>query len=348
MATTLRCIKSNEKNPMKKIFLFLAILFITQLSIGQNTDLNNLVEKGIKFHDKGEYAKAIIEYKKALILDPNSSLVNYEIAFSYLSNKEYVKAEKHSKKAIELKDNNLLPSYITYANSLDLQGKSKKAIKVYEKAIKEFDNYLLYYNYGYTCLNQGKLEKAYSAALKAIEKNSSHGSSHLLLSEVMNKKGERIKAMLPLYFFLLIEPNSSRSAIEYKKLRNYLDQGVKRTSENKINISIPMNNDSDFGAVEMMVSLAKASNSMEENINKDELDLFAENNETIFKILGELKKDNTGFWWDLYVPFFYELANQNLVKPYSYYISLSKGEKVTNWIEENDEEFEKFKNWLNQ
>ena len=76
------------------------------------------------------------------------------------------------------------------------------------------------------------------------------------------------------------------------------------------------------------------------------MQLFAENNESIFKILGELKKDNTGFWWDLYVPFFYELANQNLTKSYSYYISLSKGEEVTNWIEENDEEFERFKHWL--
>jgi len=153
--------------------------------------------------------------------------------------------------------------------------------------------------------------------------------------------------MLPLYFFLLIEPNSSRSAIEYKKLRNYMDLGVKKTSENNINISLPMNNDSDFGAAEMMVSLTKASNSIEENINKSDLQLFAENNESIFKILGELKKENTGFWWDFYVPFFYELANQNLTKPYSYYISLSKGDEVTSWIEENNEEFEKFKNWLN-
>ncbi|MBN2747019.1 MAG: tetratricopeptide repeat protein [Bacteroidales bacterium] len=332
----------------KTRFLFtISLIFMFSYIFGQNQEIENLVQKGIEFHDKGEYKKAIEFYQKALSIDPNSSLANYEIAFSYFSDKDYKNAEIYSKKVIDLNEDNLLAAYITYGNALDMQGQTKKAIKSYEKAIKDFDNYLLYYNYAITCFNSGETDNAYDAVIKAINNNSSHASSHLILSKIMEKKGSRIKAMLPLYFFLLLEPNSGRSAIEYQTLRNYIDHGVSQTSEKNVNVIVPMDKDSDFGAAEMMISLSRASNSLEENKDKSDQELFAENNDGLFKILGELKKDNSGFWWDFYVPFFYELANENLTKPFSYYISLSKGEEINKWIESNNDEFEKFKNWVN-
>ncbi|WP_423128453.1 tetratricopeptide repeat protein [Gaoshiqia sp. Z1-71] len=334
---------------MKKIKHPVVILFllISTSIFGQNPELENLLNEGIEFHDQGEYKKAIEIYQKALKVDPNSSLVNYEIAFSYFSDKDYKNAEVYSKRVLDLKKDHLLPAYITYGNALDMQGQSDKAIKVYEKAMAEFDNYLLYYNHAITCFNAGKTDKAYNSALKGIASNSSHASSHLILSKIMEKKGSRIKAMLPLYFFLLIEPNSARGAIEYQTLRNYLDHGVSQASEKNIQVMVPMDKDPEFGAAEMMVSLSKASNSLEENKEKPDLELFAENNETIFKILGELKDDQSGFWWDFYVPFFYEMANEDLTKAFSYYISQSKGEEVSKWIEENPVQFERFINWVN-
>lgn len=329
----------------KLLFQFI-LLFSIVLSYGQDSNINQLVKQGIELHDNGQFKEAIEIYKNALLLDPNSSLVNYELALSYTSNKDYVNAEKYSKKVIDLNNGNMLPGYIAYANSLDLQGKPKKAIKIYEKAIKEFDHYLLLYNYAFTCLNIGEVDKAYDAALKAIKNNPLHGSSHLILSEIMTKKGERIKAMLPLYYFLLIEPNSSRSANEYAKLRNYMSKGVTRTSEKDINVVIPTNINSDFAAVEMMISLVNASNSMEENKEKSDLQLFFDNNKSIFSVLGELKKDNTGFWWDFYVTFFYKMVNEDQCEAYSYYISLSKGQAALDWIDQNQKKYEKFKNWM--
>jgi tetratricopeptide (TPR) repeat protein len=227
-----------------------------------------------------------------------------------------------------------------------MQEKASKAIKVYEKAMKEFDNYLLYYNHALCCFNSGELDKARASVMKSIDNNISHASSHLILSKIMEKEGVRIKAMLPLYFFLLLEPSSNRAKIEYKTLRGYIDRGVTQTSEKNINISIPMNSDPDFGAAEMMVSLSKASNSLEENKGKTELQLFYENNEGVFKVLGELKKDQEGFLWSFYVPFFYDLANENLTETFSYYISQSLGEEVIKWFDEHPLDFERFNKWM--
>lgn len=329
---------------MKKTLLLLLFFSFATSIFSQENNLKKFIEKGIAYHDSGEYDNAIKEYEKALEIDPNSSLIYYEISFSYFSKEDYENAEKYSKKSIELDDQNLLPSYITLANSLDMQGKSKKALKVYEKAMEKFDNYLLYYNYAFTSLNQGEIDQAYDAVIKAIENNSTHPSSHLLLSEIMDTKGNRIKAMLPLYYFLLLEPNSDRSGKEYKRLISYMDSGVEKTSTTNININVPVNDDSDFSAVEMMISMKKASNSMEENKDKTQLELFADNNESIFSILGELKNEKNGFWWELYVPIFYDLAESDLVEPFSYYISVSQGEQARNWLTENEDKFNRFAN----
>lgn len=331
---------------MKKLLLLLFILFYSSSSFSQENNLNELIEKGIAYHDAGEYDKAIKEYEKALNINPKSSLVHYEIAFSYFQKGDYKNAEKYSKKSIQLDDQNLLPSYVTLANSLDMQGKPKKALKVYEEALESFDHYLLYYNYAFTSLNQGELDQAYDAVIKAIENNSTHSSSHLLLSEIMDKKGNRIKAMLPLYYFLLLEPNSNRSGKEYKRLTNYMDLGVEKTSPTNININVPMNDDSDFSAAEMMISMKKATNSMDENKDKTQLQLFAENNESLFSILGELKKEKEGFWWELYVPIFYDFAESDLVEPFSYYISVSQGEDATKWLADNEDKFNRFAKWF--
>ncbi len=331
-----------------KLALLFLLLSSSLIAFGQDSDFDKLVNEGIAFHDKGEYENAINSYQKALSIDPNSSLANYEISFSYISAKDYKNAEKYSKKVIKLKGDNIANAVITYGNALDLQGKTKQAIKVYEKAFDDFDYYLLYYNHAIACFNSGNLDKAYHSAIKAITNNSSHASSHLILSKIMEKQGDRIKAMLPLYFFLLIEPNSSRSAVEYPKLRNYIDYGVNKKANNDINVSVPTNDDPNFGAAEMMLSLSKASNSLEENKGKNELTLFAENSNGLFSILGELKKENSGFWWDFYVPFYYDLANENLTEAFSYYISLSQGNEVNKWFDENDEEFQRFKEWMNK
>ena len=90
-------------------------------------------------------------------------------------------------------------------------------------------------------------------------------------------------------------------------------QGVERKDEKNINVSVPFTSKSDdFGAAEMMISLLEASKYAEENKNKTEMEIFIEKNKSIFSILGELKKENKGFWWDFYVTKFYDLNQYGL------------------------------------
>jgi tetratricopeptide (TPR) repeat protein len=335
---------------MKRLLIILCLLQFSLLVIGQESQFDILIKQGIEFHDNGEYLKAIEKYNEALEIKPNSSLAYYEISYAYLALKDYENAEKFSKLVIDNKNGHELHAYIVNGTALDMLGKSKKSIKLYEKALKEYDHYLLHYNHAISCFNNEEIDKAYESSINAILNNPSHASSHLLLSSIMEMKGSRIKSVLPLYFFLLVEPNSTRSSSVFQMLNNKLNYGVEKTSEKNINVSIPMNEskDSDFGAAEMMISLSKASNYTEENAEKTEMELFAENNEVIFSVLGELKKENTGFWWDFYVPFFYNIVQGKHTNAYSFYISQSSGkQEVFDWFDTHKEEMDKFIDWIN-
>lgn len=316
--------------------------------MGQNQELEELVSEGIELHDQGEYEKAIELYKKALELDSTSSLAKYEMAFSLSASGDYDRAVEYCREVLEQNGDNMEGAYICMGNALDMQGKTDQAIECYEQALESFDHYLIHYNLALTCYKSGDNEKAINSVLNAINTNPVHGSSHLVLSKIMEEKGSRVRAMLPLYFFLLIEPNTQRAAVEYERLKSFMAQGVSLTSDTEINVEVPEDSDSDFGAAEMIISMSRASYYIEENKDKGELEMFAQSNESLFTVLDELKKENTGFFWDFYVPYFSELNKKKHTEAFSYYISLSQGEEATSWIDSNERKMNKFIDWVNQ
>jgi len=332
---------------LRKIALFILFISSCHWALSQNSELEEIVREGIAFHDLGEYNKAIECYFNALEIDSTSSLANYEIAYSMLASGNYHMAVEYSNKVIAKGEDHLMASFICLGNALDMLGKPEHAISTYERAIESFDHYLIHYNLALTCYNLGDQEKAYSSVLDAICNNPAHGSSHLVLSKIMESKGSRVRAMLPLYFFLLIEPNSERAAIEYDRLVGFIEQGVSQTSETDIQINISEDIDPDFGAAEFAISSSRALHFSQENKDKSNLELFAETNKSVFSVLGELKKDNTGFFWDFYVPFFYELIKKKHGKAYSYYISMSLGDEATLWMDSNEKKMNKFFDWVN-
>ena len=67
---------------MKTLVSILLICF-TSFLIEAQSKIDAYVESGIELHNQGHYKEAIAMYKRALEIEPKSSLVNYEISFSY-------------------------------------------------------------------------------------------------------------------------------------------------------------------------------------------------------------------------------------------------------------------------
>jgi len=331
------------------VALFFSFIFLVTV-YGQNKFLEDIVSQGTQLHDEGKYDEAIEKYKEALKIDPNSTIANYEMSFTYFTTEKWEEAIIYSQKVIKLKGNNQHEAFIVLGNSLDMLGNSEKAIKTYEQALKKFPkSNLLNYNLALSLYNQGDLKKAEKAAINAILAKPTHGSSHLLLSAIMKKRGERVKSILPIYYFLMIEPKSKRSNSNYMTLTTKLGVGVVQKDEKNINITIPSlkGTDSEFGAVEIMVSMLAASKYLEENMGKSEMQLFIDTNKSLFSVLNELKRKNKGFWWDFYVTKLYALVESNNIEAFSYHISQSANNNdVAKWISENASKMKNLMDWL--
>jgi len=337
---------------MKKFSVIFSLL-ATISCFGQGK-VDSLVQVGIKYHDKGEYAKAIQVYNEALKIDPKSTLVNYELSMTYMYSGDNEKAIKHSDVVIKQKKDLLLPAYITKGSALSNSGKIKQAIKLYEEAIKKFgDNYLLYFNLGISYSKIPDNDNAERSFIKAIMDKPSHTSSHYGLAIIKYQKEERVQSLLSLYYFLLLEPSSKRAETAYKLLMEQLGGNVQKDKNNPMNINIfldPKRMESEFSAAEVMLAMLEASNSLEENKDKTKEELFIENTKSFFTVLGELRENEkkSNIWWDFYVPFFYNLAKSEYMDVFCNYISISSNEKAREWLKTNNEKFENFGKWISE
>ncbi len=334
---------------MKKIFIIILVCSVVAYVHGQD-NLNNLVDKGIELHDQGKYKEAIDIYTQALSLDSESPLANYEIAMSYFYVKDYENALKYSSKVIEKNEGPLLDAYNIMAASLDHLGRMKESIEVYQEAVKLFDdNYLLYYNLGLNYYKINDYENATTAFINAIKNNPEHASSHMLLGFTMQEAGKRVQSLLCWYYFLFLEPDTERSHTVFTEMLKQFAANVKQDAGNSQNINILVAPDKgdEFSAADLMISLAQASGQLAENKNKTDFERFEENTRSLFLTLGELsKEENSGLWWESYVPFFCNIAQSEHFETYCRYVSQLGMLASLEWLQENESRLNRFSEWL--
>ena len=335
---------------MRTSLLFFVFLLLTANTLLGQDEVTDLVKEGIALHDEGKYDEAIAIYEKALALDPKSALVHYELGYSYYAKGDYQKALKYTDFVLKQGDQFVLDCYILKGNALDNMGKGKKAIKVYEKALEQFpEEYLLSYNLALSLYNQRILDQAEENLVNAIYSNLAHSSSHVLLAQIQIEKGERIPAVLSLFFFLLVEPVSSRAESSYEQLIKQMQKGVQKEDDQNININLSLGDvQGDFSAAELMLSLSEASKYTDENKDKTEEELFVKRTETLITVLDGMKEGKSGIWWELYIDFYSRVQQAEHLETFCYMISQVKGETVTKWLDEHPEKVEAFLKWLEE
>ena len=328
----------------------LLLVFLSFASIIAQTNLEKLVQEGVAYHDAGDYDEAIKMYKQALKLDPQSSLANYEMSLTYFSKGEYKKVIKYADAVLKQNTDFLLQAYMTKGSALDLLGKTKESIKLFKTAINNHGgHYLLHYNLALNYYKLGEYQEAEDNILKGLEDNKNHPSSHFMLANIHNQKGNAVQTLLASYFFLFLEPNTQRSRDALQMLEENFAGNVSKdeNKENTINVLLSADNDSQFGAAELMISMLAASKYIEENTDKSEVNLFEEKTESFFNIMGELNKEgNKEIWWDFYTTFFYDLAQSEHLESFCKYITQHNNENAQQWLEDNEAKLIAFEKWL--
>jgi hypothetical protein len=250
-------------------------------------------------------------------------------------------------------------------SALDDSGRTNESVDLYKEALNKYPNeYLLLFNYAISSLRLNRVDEAEQALVQGISANLGHASSHLRLGYIQKEKGERIKSLLCLYFFMMLENKTERAAEAYSQLVNLFYKGVKRDDENPNNITINLsaNDKGGFDSGELMLSVIAAA-SLDKHKDKNEFERFAADTQSFFQILGELKENeskkkkgkkkksesesNSPDLWDYYVNFFYELNKAGHTEALCYLATAATGNEVPiKWLEANQERLDLFDIWI--
>src|SRR5437016_6100503 len=177
--------------------------------------------KGRLLDDQGHASQAIDEYKKALELDPNNSLIYSEMAESYLRNNRLREAVDVAQKAIQADSDNIEAHKLLTTVYLQVIGRASAqqppSTETINNAIHEFE--------------------------EIVRIDPTERQSFLMLGRLYQIKGERDKAADIYKKFLGVEPGSEEGVTALAKL--HMDAGNSKEAVELLEDFVKQRPDSD-------------------------------------------------------------------------------------------------------
>ncbi|HYV93935.1 MAG TPA: tetratricopeptide repeat protein [Chitinophagales bacterium] len=347
---------------MKKILLLLLFPLLSNILFAQHKEeADALVSEGVDRHDKGDYASAIKKYDEALSLDKDNLSALAEKALTLLTLEKYDESIVCCKQAIEKHEGspNLKSVYVTYGNALDGLHKTEKAIAIYNEGLEQFpDFYQLQFNKG-IALSAVRSDEAFLCFQKAVMLKPDHPGSHNAIARMLVLENKRIPALLAFCRFLVVEPTGDRAKENLESVQKIMKGDVKKTGINSItiNVSPDMLQDStadgkpkenSFNMTDLLLAMDAALDYDKKYKKNSDVEQFIRKFDNVCASLKETKKDNYGFYWSYYVPYFTEMKDKNLVETFAYIaFTSSKDADVAKWLKSHKEEVDKFYEWSN-
>jgi len=204
-------------------------------------------------------------------------------------------------------------------------------------------------------LRQGKSKEAESCAIDAIKLDPKHASSQRVYALATYNQNRFASSMMAFCSFLLLEPQSQRSAEAFGYIQKIIQSRIKINADSgakkSVTIYVQENKsiDDDERALEMMVSMSAATSTFDKNKNKMPIELLTEQLETIFKVAGELsgKKKEKNFFWKYYADYFYQLAKSDNMPAFAHLVSLSANkDENLRWFKDNDSKLKALDHWI--
>lgn len=167
-----------------------------------------LIEKGIKEHDEGNYKKAIAFYNQVPEGDTNYLLSVYEQSLSALHDTDYVACLAFCQKALQHKYKDRRQVLLNMGAAYDGVKKEKEAIQLYDSVSRLYphDN-RPYYEKAVIHFNRDRFAEAEVLLQKSLMLNPLHFRSHYLLGSLYAKEGRLTEAIMALQASLLCTNN---------------------------------------------------------------------------------------------------------------------------------------------
>lgn len=222
------------------------------------------------------------------------------------------------------------------------QGFDRAAVRIYKKLIRT--NSAAAANQYATMLHRkGRNGQAEEMARKSISIDKNVPQAHLLLADIMISKGERYKAMLSLYYFLLINDNAESQRVAYKQLVS-----LWRRSAQAIEVlKHPAKGEKFNAGVEQQIKTWATNDSIAHLEGIEAIEALHNKTTLLFDYLLQTSEQNLDFWQVTYTDFLVTLQPRNFTLPYIYYISdATYHPQVLAWVNENMHLFNEFRLWM--
>ena len=197
----------------------------------------------------------------------------------------------------------------------------------------------------------GKTDEGQETFEEGIRIDSTHPTSHMVLNQIYEIKGQVTPAILAGSRFLILEPDSERSGTVLSSLQNLWGLGVEKEADDKINIFLDpesLDDPEGIGALDMMLKFQRAGRHMKLFEGKSEMELVVGDYESILQMIVELEEEKrgNGFFWEYYAKYFGELHKAGHTKAFVYHIFQGADmEGVSTWLRDHYKEHEAFLRW---
>jgi tetratricopeptide (TPR) repeat protein len=181
-------------------------LFFRTVSVTANNKLahNNL---GIQLEGQGKLDEAIVQYRKALEIDPDYADAHLDLGNALLAQGKVTEAVKEYSEVRRINPNDKKAS-VALANAMSRQGKGDLAATEYSRILESDPNNVdAHYNLGLELSKQGKFEEAASHYSKALEINPNYAKAHNNLGAVLAQMGRSDEAVPHYQEALRIKPD---------------------------------------------------------------------------------------------------------------------------------------------
>lgn len=288
---------------------FLAITLCGRLSAQNSDDARALIKEGEKLNSEKKYAEAIEKYRAALKLDTGNLFAGYQLA-----------------------------------NSLFLSDKGAEGIPYLEKITKT-DNKLTGAAYdllGFIYFKNRQYAEAEAAAVAAIKLNPKHAGTQRMYALVSFHQNKRAQAFLGFCSFILLEPNTSRSAEAYGNMQHIIQGGSLKPEPGEMTSHAI---EANVNGLNQAITQAVADFSKRRYASAGDL-LDAELT-AIFTNTGKLAEKQTGndFFRNYLAAYFYKLAQSPNMPAFARLVSSSTPESAK-WIKEHPQQMADLDNWI--
>ena len=317
------------------VFLFVVCLVDSHSQSTARQD--SLIYLGRVWREARNYNMAIDQFLRA-----GGDEAEYEIALTHYNMGKVSTALSESKAIVERDNAFSLDANLLIGLCRERQGFERAAKRIYKKLAEKGSAMAAYY-YASMMQRKGHLDEAEKMCQRSILIDNGIPEAHYLLSVIEVQKSERYKAMMSLYFYLLINNDENNQRMAYSNLIRLWRRSAKALEI----IKTDKKSDKMTAAIEKHIDGLATSDSISNLEGREQIEALIKDTDSLMRFLLSSTEDNLDFWQIAYADFFVKMVPRNFIKPYVYYISdASHHAEVLDYVAQDEYLFNEFRLWM--